>query len=149
VNWFKAQFFGSWLRIWSFRVLRNLSFASLFYPCIVSSHIGSFANLAGYPPFKPTSSFVLTSLTYLPITWVWRWHVTRRCFKGKIQCRGALPHGFRFKKREDSSYLSSRHLVPTLTPLPLCSETSKRLSMGEEVLTMQFRVLGEIKKWIR
>jgi hypothetical protein len=45
-----------------------LSFASLSYPCIVSSHIGSFANLAGYPPFKPTSSFVLTSLTYLPIT---------------------------------------------------------------------------------
>jgi hypothetical protein len=85
VNWFKARFFGSWLRSWSFRVLRNLSFASLFYPCIVSSHIGSFANLVGYPPFKPTSSFVLTSLTYLPITWVWRWHVTRRCFKGKIQ----------------------------------------------------------------
>jgi hypothetical protein len=42
------------------RVLRNLSFASQFYPCIVSSHIGSFANLAEYPPFKPTSSFVLT-----------------------------------------------------------------------------------------
>jgi hypothetical protein len=33
----------------------------------VSSHIGSFANLAGYPPFKPTSSFVLTSLTYLSL----------------------------------------------------------------------------------
>jgi hypothetical protein len=31
----------------------------------VNSHIGSFANLTGYPPFKPTSSFVLTSLTYL------------------------------------------------------------------------------------
>jgi hypothetical protein len=74
-----------WLRSWSFRVLRNLSFASLFYPCIVSFHIESFANLPGYPPFKPTSSFVLTSLTYLPITWVWRWHATRRCFKGKIQ----------------------------------------------------------------
>jgi hypothetical protein len=85
VNWFKARFFGSWLRSWSFRFLRNLSFASLFYLCIVSSHIESFANLAGYPPFEPTSSFLLTSLTYLPITWVWRWHVTRRCFKGKIQ----------------------------------------------------------------
>jgi hypothetical protein len=85
VNWFKARFFGSWLRSWSFRVLRNLSFASLFYPCILSSHIGSFANLVGYPPFKPTSSFVLTSLTYQPTTWVWRRHVTRRCFKGKIQ----------------------------------------------------------------
>jgi hypothetical protein len=56
---------------------------------------------------------VLTSLTCLPITWVWRRHVTRRCFKGKIQ-----------------SSLSSRHPVPTLTPLPLCSGTSKRLSMG-------------------
>jgi hypothetical protein len=33
----------------------------------VSSHIGSFANLAGYPPFKPTSSFVLTPLTYLSL----------------------------------------------------------------------------------
>jgi hypothetical protein len=82
---FKARVFGSWLRSWSFRFLRNLSFASLFYQCIVSSHIGSFANLVGYPPFKPTSSFVLTSLTYLPITWVWRRHVTKMCFKGKIQ----------------------------------------------------------------
>jgi hypothetical protein len=33
----------------------------------VSSHIGSFANLTVYPPFKPTSSFVLTSLTYLAL----------------------------------------------------------------------------------
>jgi hypothetical protein len=65
VNWFKARFSGSWLRSWPFHFLRNLSFASLFYLCIVSSHIGSFANLAEYPPFKPTSSFVLTSLAYL------------------------------------------------------------------------------------
>jgi hypothetical protein len=84
VNWFKARFSGSWLRRWSFRFLCNLSFASIFYLCIVSSHTGSFANLAGYPPFKPTSSFVLTPLD-LPITWVWRQHVTKRCFKGKIQ----------------------------------------------------------------
>jgi hypothetical protein len=27
----------------------------------VSSHIGSFANLVGCPPFEPISSFVLTS----------------------------------------------------------------------------------------
>jgi hypothetical protein len=47
--------------------LRNLSFSSLFYLCIMSSHIGSFANLTGYPPFKPTSYFVLTSLTYLSL----------------------------------------------------------------------------------
>jgi hypothetical protein len=33
----------------------------------VSSHIGSFANLIGYPPFKPTSSFVLTPLTYVSL----------------------------------------------------------------------------------
>jgi hypothetical protein len=33
----------------------------------VSSHIGSFANLTEYPPFKPTSSFVLTSLAYLTL----------------------------------------------------------------------------------
>jgi hypothetical protein len=48
-------------------------------------------------------------------------------------------------QREDSSSLSSSHPVPTLTPLPLCSEMSKRLRMGEEVGTMQIRVLGEIK----
>jgi hypothetical protein len=72
VNWFKARFSGSWLRSWSFYFLRNLSFASLFYLCIVSSHIGSIvsshiANLTGYPPVKPASSFVLTSLTYLSL----------------------------------------------------------------------------------
>jgi hypothetical protein len=67
VNWFKARFSGSWLRSWSFHFLRNLSFASLFYLCIVSSHIGSFANLTGYPLFKATSSFALTSLTYLSL----------------------------------------------------------------------------------
>jgi hypothetical protein len=38
-------------------------------------------------------------------------------------------------------------LVPTLSLSPLCSRTSKRLSMGEEVGTMQFKVQGEqIKK---
>jgi hypothetical protein len=67
LNWFNARFSSSWLRSWSFRYLRNLSFASLFYLCIVSSHIESFANLTRYPPFKPTSSFVLTSLTYLSL----------------------------------------------------------------------------------
>jgi hypothetical protein len=47
-------------------------------------------------------------------------------------------------QREDSSSLSSKHPVPTL-PLPLCSGTSKCLRMGDEVGTMQIRVLGEIK----
>jgi hypothetical protein len=38
-------------------------------------------------------------------------------------------------------------LVPTLSLSPLCPRTSKRLSMGEEVGTMQFGVQGEkIKK---
>jgi hypothetical protein len=34
-------------------------------------------------------------------------------------------------------------LVPTLSLSRLCPRTSKRLSMGEEVGTMQFRVQGE------
>jgi hypothetical protein len=92
----------------------------------VSSHIGSFANLAGYPPFKPTSSFVLTSLTYLSLEY------------GDNTSQEGVSKG-------RSTSLSSRHLVPTLTPLPLCSGMSKCLSMGEEVGTMQIRVLGEIK----
>jgi hypothetical protein len=38
-------------------------------------------------------------------------------------------------------------IVPTLSLSPLCPRTSKRLIMGEEVGTMQFRVQGEqIKK---
>jgi hypothetical protein len=41
---------------------------------------------------------------------------------------------------EDFKYLSKGKvfLVPTLSLSPLCSRTSKRLSMGEEVGTMQF-----------
>jgi hypothetical protein len=127
VNWFKARFFGSLLRSRSFCFLRNLSFASLFYPCIVSSHIGSFANLTGYTPFKPTSSFVLTPWpTY---------HLSMETTRHK-----------KVIQREDSSSLSSSiQYLHTLAPLPLCSGTSKRLGMGEEVGTMQIRVLGEIK----
>jgi hypothetical protein len=34
-------------------------------------------------------------------------------------------------------------LVPTLSISPLCPRTSKCLSIGEEVGTMQFRVQGE------
>jgi hypothetical protein len=51
-------------------------------------------------------------------------------------------------KVEDFKYLSKRKifLVPTLSLLPLCPRTSKRLSMGEEVGTMQFRVQGEQMK---
>jgi hypothetical protein len=47
-------------------------------------------------------------------------------------------------KVEDLKYLSKGKifLVPTLSLSPLCLRTSKRLSMGEEVGTMQFRVQG-------
>jgi hypothetical protein len=50
---------------------------------------------------------------------------------------------------EDFKYLSKGKvfLVPTLSLSPLCSRTSKRLSMGEEVGTMQLSSKGEqIKK---
>jgi hypothetical protein len=47
-----------------------------------------------------------------------------------------MTHHKKALQREDSSSLSSRHPVPTLTPLPLCSGMSKCLSMGEEVGTM-------------
>jgi hypothetical protein len=53
-----------------------------------------------------------------------------------------LQHGVRV---EDFKYLSKGKifLVPTLSLSPICLRTSKRLSMGEEVGTMQFRVQGE------
>jgi hypothetical protein len=48
-------------------------------------------------------------------------------------------------KVEDFKYLSKGKifLVPTLSLSPLFPRTSKRLSMGEEVGTMQFRVYGD------
>jgi hypothetical protein len=48
-------------------------------------------------------------------------------------------------KVEDFKYLSKGKifLVPTLSLSHLCLRTSKRLSMGEEVGTMQFRVQGK------
>jgi hypothetical protein len=55
-------------------------------------------------------------------------------------------------KVEDLKYLSKGKifLVPTLSLSPLCLRTSKRLSMGEEVGTMQFRVQGEqIRKMMK
>jgi hypothetical protein len=53
---------------------------------------------------------------------------------------------------EDFKYLSKGNVfpVPTLSLSPLCLRTSKRLSMGEEVGTMQFRVQrGANKNWER
>jgi hypothetical protein len=46
---------------------------------------------------------------------------------------------------EDFKYLSKGNifLVPTLSLSPLCPRTSKHLSMGEEVGTMQLRVYRE------
>jgi hypothetical protein len=48
-------------------------------------------------------------------------------------------------KIEDFKYLSKGKLLPvlTLSLSPLCPRTTKRLSMGEEVDMMQFRVQGE------
>jgi hypothetical protein len=48
-------------------------------------------------------------------------------------------------KVEDFKYISKGKifLVPTLSLSPLCLRTSKHLSTGEEVGTMQFRVQGE------
>jgi hypothetical protein len=93
----------------------------------VSSHIGSFANLARYPPFKPTSSFVLTSLTYLLLE-----------YGDDTSQEGASKGIFKFPLIKTSgTYLNTTSFF--------FSRTSKRLSMGEEVGTMQIRVLGEIK----
>jgi hypothetical protein len=55
-------------------------------------------------------------------------------------------------KVEDFKYLSKGKifLVPTLSLSPLCPRTSKRLSIGEEVGTLQFRVQGQqIKKMMK
>jgi hypothetical protein len=59
-----------------------------------------------------------------------------------LSIQGRLQDG---AKVEDFKYLSKGKifLVPTLSLSPLFSRTSKRLSMGEEVGTMQFRVQGE------
>jgi hypothetical protein len=89
----------------------------------VYPHIGDFLNLAGYPPLKPKiSSFVFTSFTTT-------YHES--LIQGRSQ-DGA--------KVEDFKYLSKGKifLVPTLSLSPLCPRTSKRISMGEEVGTMQF-----------
>jgi hypothetical protein len=59
-----------------------------------------------------------------------------------LSIQGRLQDG---AKVEDFKYLSKGKifLVPTLSLSPLCPRTSKCLSMGEEVVTMQFRVQGE------
>jgi hypothetical protein len=92
----------------------------------VSSHIGSFANLAGYPPFEPTSSFVLSSLTYLSLE-----------YGDDTSQEGASKGRFEFPLIKTSgTYLNTTSSL---------LGASKLLSMGDEVGTMQIRVLGEIK----
>jgi hypothetical protein len=92
----------------------------------VSSQIGSFANLVGYPPFKPTSSFVLTSLTYLSLE-----------YGDNMSQEGASKGRFKIPLIKTSgTYLN------TTSSLLGDEQTSKH---GEEVGTMQIRVLGEIK----
>jgi hypothetical protein len=63
VHWFKAWIF--WLKTKKLVIpfLRFYLYASLFYLCIVSSHIRNFANLTGYPPRNPKYLFVYTFLT--------------------------------------------------------------------------------------
>jgi hypothetical protein len=92
----------------------------------VRSHIGSFANFAEYPPFKPTSSFVLTSLTNPSLD-----------YGNNTSQEGASKGRFKFPLIKTSgTYLNTTSSF---------SGTSKRLSMGAEVGTMQIRILGEIK----
>jgi hypothetical protein len=92
----------------------------------VSSHIGSFANLARYPLFKPTSYFVLTSLTYLSLV----------CGDDTSQ-EGASKGRFKFPL-----FKTSGTYINTTSSLLGDEQTSKH---GGEVGTMKIRVLGEIK----
>jgi hypothetical protein len=59
-----------------------------------------------------------------------------------LSIQGRLQDG---AKVEDFKCLSKGKifLVPTISLSPLCPRTSKRLSMGEELGTMQFRVQAE------
>jgi hypothetical protein len=82
----------------------------------VYPHIGDLTNLTGYPHLKQKIIF----------------------------CDYLLDHNLSLRKDgakiEDFKYLSKGKvfLVPTLSLSPICPRTSKRLSIGEEVGTMQF-----------
>jgi hypothetical protein len=95
----------------------------------VYPHIGDFTDLAGYPPLNQKCHHLCLPPGPQPIIE----------YGSSIQ--GRLQDGV---KVEDFKYLSRGKifLVPTLSPSPLFPRTSKRLSMGEEVGTMQFRVQG-------
>jgi hypothetical protein len=103
-------------------IFAYLFFLLAFYPCIVYPHIGDLTNLAGYPPLNQISYFVITSLT---TTYHWEWiinsrKIARRCQYWRIQ----------------ESLQGKIFLVPTLFIASLL-EDEQRLSMGEEVGTLQ------------
>jgi hypothetical protein len=90
----------------------------------VYPHIGDSTNLAGYPPLKPNIIFCDYLLDH--------------------NLSLSMDHQFKEDSKtmplmKISKYLSKGKVfpVPTLSLSPLCPRTSKRLSMGEEVGTMQ------------
>jgi hypothetical protein len=135
VSYFRPWFLWPKLRSWSFRFYVSIFLlASLSVHC-VSPH-QRFHKTRRVSTLKTKISyFVFTSLI---TTYHWVWIVNSRKIARWFQ-------DWRF------NYLSKGKIfiVPTLSLSPLCPRTSKRLSMGEEVGTMQFRVQGEqIKKWM-
>jgi hypothetical protein len=89
----------------------------------VYPHIGDFTNLAGYPPLKPNIIFCDYLLDH---------NLSLRMDYQFKEDRKMVP-------RLKISSISPKEIfpVPTLYLSPLCPRTSKRLSMGEEVGTMQ------------
>jgi hypothetical protein len=84
---------------------------------------------------KPRRISTLKTKYHLSLLWLYPWPQPIIEYGSSIQGRsqdGAMI--------EDFKYLSEGKIfpVPTLSLSPLCPKTSKRLSMGEEVGTMQF-----------
>jgi hypothetical protein len=100
----------------------------------VYPNIGDLTNLTGYPPLKPIIIFSVYLLDHNLLL--------------------SMDHQFKedrkIVQRLKISSISPKEkifLAPTLSLSPICPRTSKRLSMGEEVGTMQFRVqVEQIKK---
>jgi hypothetical protein len=100
-------------------------------------HIGDFTNFTGYPRLKPKiSSFVFTSLTTTYRMSTDHQFKEDRKMVPRLKISSISPKGKIF-------------VVPTLSLSPLCPRTSKHLSMGEKVGTMQFRVQGEQIKMMK
>jgi hypothetical protein len=115
--------FGPRLRSWSFRFCVSILLLAS-YPCIVSPHRRS---------HKPRQISTLKTKNHP--SWLPPWPQPIIEDGSPIQER--LQDGATI---EDFKYLSKGKVfpVPTLSLSPLCPRTSKRLSMGEEVGTMQF-----------